>query len=270
MNHESTVIIAEIGSCHDGSIDKALALVRAAADAGADIVKAQYWSDPDKLAERRRVPDYYREFYKRYQVPDIWLPVLSTEADAHCLDFMATAYLPSDVPVLAEFVKHFKVASFEADSTDLLEAHWPIMELDLKDRRDRWLMVSLGMGARGPEVPWYLTHAYRPLLCTSSYPAPVESLNIRAVRKLSGFSDHSDPAMTWTGALAVAAGAKIIEAHLRLHETDPENPDAPHAMTPEQFDNYVRHIRWSEVALGPGERRLQDAEKKMAKYKVNR
>lgn len=266
-----TYVIAEAGSCHDGDFSKAHRLIEAARDAKADAVKFQYWSDPHALADRRRVPEHYRDIYRRYQVPQSWLGTLRQIAKHERLDFMCTAFLPKDVFELASKVDHFKIASFEAEALDLLDAHLPFIR---KEDSDRMVIVSLGMGAHIPSMPWadadlrLWLKALRVLHCVSAYPAPADALNLRNMKFAHGFSDHSDPALTWTGSLAVAAGAKIVEAHLRLYETDPKNPDAPHAMTPEQFNNYVRHIRFAESCLGEVTYAAHAAEAEMAQYKV--
>jgi N,N'-diacetyllegionaminate synthase len=275
----STYVIAEIGSCHDGDLVNAMRLVDAAKAAGADAVKAQFWSDADKLADRRKVPKQYRELYQRYQVPQEWLTDIWRSCYEQQIDFMCTAYLPEDVAVVAPHVKHFKIASFEAEATDLLDAHLPFIDRDIVDRRPRLVYVSMGMGASVDTVVRHLAHGSRAqrvrfLLCTSSYPAPVETLNLRRFwpcrdwTEMDGLSDHSPPHHTWTGALAVAAGAEAIEAHLRLDATNPRNPDAPHAMTPPQFADYVRNIRFAEVCLSDGRETAFAAEAAMAAYRV--
>lgn len=271
-----TLVIAEAGSTHDRNLQKAFALIDAAADAGANVVKFQWWSDPNRLADRRRVPDYYRHIYQRYAFPAFWLGMMKSRCVDRGIEFMATVYLPEDVAVVAPFVRRFKVASFEAGAEDLRDAYKPFIAVG------REVIVSLGMGGAAHAGAWLeamrldmaATASVRFLHCVSAYPAPVEALNLAALRAgarhglLHGLSDHTDPALTWTGALAAASGASILEAHLRLEETDPANPDAPHAMTPRQFDSYVRHVRFAEACLGDAAGGLQACEREMAKFCV--
>jgi sialic acid synthase SpsE len=118
------------------------------------------------------------------------------------------------------------------------------------------------------------------LLCVSAYPAPVEALNLHRLRpchdssglccevRYDGFSDHTTPHLTVTGALAVAAGAQIIEAHVKAFTTDPKNPDAPHAMHPGQFAEYVTNIRLAETCLAGTEVQREKAERAMSAYRV--
>lgn len=264
-----TYVIAECGSCHDGALWKAIEMVQIAKGVGADAVKFQYWSDADLLADRRRVPDHYHLIYKRYAMPQRWLDPLADVAAKLGIDFMCTAYLPQDVEVVAPFVRHFKIASFEAADENFRDAHWAALR---SGPNDRLLVISLGMG--GGKV-WQHNEgdrigSVRYLHCVSAYPTPVEQMNLGRIRagRLDGFSDHTMPHLTNTGALAVAAGAEIIEAHLAHPETSLANPDAPHAMDPEQFRRYVADIRQAEQAMGTGRVGMQPCETDMAAYKV--
>ncbi len=262
-----TFVIAEAGSTHDGDFAKALALIEAARDAGCDAVKFQFWSNPDRLADRRRVPDRYREIYRRYQVIPEWLPELAAACSpgmgARPIELMCTSYLPEDVPVIAPFVERFKIASFEADDRAFLDAHHGF---------GKNLIVSAGM-LNQDELEDLDVDLYSDaiLLCTSAYPAPPESMQLGVLKReglyaVKGVSDHSRH--PWMGALAVAAGAEIIEAHLRLNDTDPQNPDFATAFSPSEFADYVRHIRFAEACLGDGEKKLQACEHEMARYRV--
>lgn len=264
-----TTVIVEPGACHDGLLTRMLQLVDAAADAKADAFKPQFWSDPDRLASRRRATDAYRDLYRRYGVPLSWLPPVVGRCRAHRLRFGLSIYLPEDVEMAVRLgVDFLKVASFEAEAADLTDRMAPYLQQSMP------LYVSLGMGARRPAfTPRALRHVYW-LHCVSAYPAPVEALGLRRLQRMreayDGFSDHSDPMLTWTGALAVAAGASVVEAHLRLDGTSPENPDAPHAMTPQQFAEYVRHIRFAEACLGDVQHhdRMHPCEAEMAQFRV--
>lgn len=258
----TTFVIAEAGSCHSGSLATAKHLIRAAAEAGANACKFQFWSDADRLADRRHVPDEYREVYRRFALPVAWLPELAATCGALFIEFMATAYLPEDLPTLAPFIKRWKIASFEASDREFIAAHAPY---------GKPLIISTGMMTGRPPCVAGVSVAW--LHCVSAYPAPIDSLNLAVLRSglYDGFSDHSAPNLTWTGALSVAAlGCEdaIIEAHLRLDDTDPANPDYPHAMTPRQFGDYVRAIRFAEKCLGSGEKRCQPCEENMRQYRV--
>lgn len=253
------LVIAEIGSCHDRELSKALALVDAAAAAGADVVKAQFWSSADRLADRRRVPDEYRQIYRLYQMPADWLPVLHERCECHGVEFMCTTYLPEDVAVVAPFVQRFKISSFEAEAGDLIEAHRPFSH--------RAIVVSLGMAASRAAVTAVFRRA-RFLHCVSAYPAPLDEMQLSVLwsRDYAGLSDHSR--QLDMGGLAVAAGAEIIEAHIRLDDTDPSNPDFATAFSPGEFAEYVANIRRVETIMGDGRKRLMPSEEPMSAFRV--
>jgi len=272
-----TMVIAEIGSCHDGSSDFAHRLIGAAKDAGADYAKAQFWSSAKRLAERRRSGPSYEAIYERYRMDAGWLPLLAATAKGAGIGFMATCYLPEDVAVVAPHVAHFKVASFEAADEDFIRAHFPYCE-----GTDRQVIVSTGLQQNATlQSLKILRHCamtagskavqVRLLHCVSAYPAPVSSLAFRQIRNedLDGFSDHAAAGWIASGAVAVACGAKILEVHLRLPETDAQNPDAPHALLPEQLTRYIRHVRAAEAAIGDEPwRKNNPAEDEMRKFRV--
>ena len=245
-----TFVIAEAGSCHDGSFDQALSLIRVAKEAGADACKFQYWSSAKRLAERRHAPDYL-PIYEQHAVPAEWLPKLWNACDKVGLEFMATCYLPEDIAVVAPWVHRFKIASFEADDKAFCKAH-----LDY----GRPIIVSTGMDAR-VSIPATLLH------CVSAYPAPLDQANLSVLRgRFDGLSDHT--CCIYTGAFAVCAGAKILEVHFRDWTTSPANPDYETALDPGQLTEYVRLVRLAETMLGDGVKRLMPAEVDMLAYKV--
>jgi N,N'-diacetyllegionaminate synthase len=253
-----TFIIAEAASAHDGNLQKAVDLVQVAARAGADAFKVQYWSDPDRLADRRRVPPHYREVYRQYAVPAVWLPVLAVACETAGVEFMCTTFLPGDVATVDPFVHRHKVSSFEAADLGLLQEVMALgkpvivstgmcQPVEIGDIIDTW--------ARDGDGELTLMH------CISAYPAAVEHLHLDVLRQvyrghrsghthpMTGYSDHSG--LVDVGAWAVAAGATVVEVHMRLANTTPSNPDAgSFAFPPSELLKYIGRIRKVEVALG--------------------
>ncbi len=276
-----TYVIADIGACHDGNRRLMDTAIVTAAKIGCDAIKFQWTSDPWRMAARRgrASADGYAAVYALYlDWPSTWHKDLWATCRSENIDYMCTAFLPEDVAVLAPHVAAFKIASFEAADWAIWDAHLPY--------RDRPIYVSAGMLDDGEAVGAVRARAVEArfnvglLQCVSSYPAPFDALNLSVLhefapmetpvssRVYAGLSDHTDPRDVWTGALAVAAGARVIEAHLRLDATDPANPDYPHAMTPRQFDAYVRHIRFAETCLGDGVKKIHSSEAAMLPYRV--
>lgn len=251
-----TYVIAEIGSCHEGDIERAKRLIRFAKTAGADCAKMQFWSDGDRLARRRNAPEL-AETYRAGRIEREWIRALSEYAKLEVgIEFGCSTYLPEDVWFVAEHCDVLKVASFEAEDRELLTAHRNaiaagksvVISLGMQGRKDVSQDCLRGLGCSRVSY----------LHCVSAYPAPAGELGLSCLRdrwhekpsQYDGFSDHTaHPDADLVGAIAVAAGAKIVERHVKLHDTPDSNPDAPHSSWPSQFAAYVKAIRFAEVAL---------------------
>ena len=251
----SVFVIGEMASAHDGELDKAKQLVDVAVAAGCDAVKVQFWSDSDQLANRRKVPQYYRDIYKQYQIPVQWLSVLRDYCGDR-IEFMSTCFLPQDAKTVSPFVKRFKVSAFESGANDLLRAISAIAE-------DRSIITSVGkLVSVSEEIR--RRHLLRKmdvfLYCVSAYPTQLGGVDLNQIRCPSdliiGFSDHTGDLDM--GAYAVCAGAKYVEAHMKLFTTDALNPDGgSFAHLPQAFKQYVRSIRKAE-RVGSGLRVYSD------------
>jgi sialic acid synthase SpsE len=294
----ATTVIAECGSCGDGQLRKMVALIHLTKVCGATVAKFQWTSNPAKLAARRAAgPDYERVYRQYIAWPKEWHAELAATCASLGLGYACTAYLEEDIPVVAPHVALFKVASFEAGDYRFIRAHRehvtpqkPVfISTGMQTLREWQTLVDLCVHVF-PSHPRYRFGADEwdgqqgrvgLLHCTSAYPAPLDELQLGRLRWMTcglttqepmgcvGLSDHADPAFTWIGALAVAAGAKVLEKHIRLDETEALNPDRPHAMTGEQFSAYVQHVRFAETVLGSGtERTVGPAEAAMLPYRV--
>lgn len=255
-------IIAEAASAHDGDSFKADRLVRLAKDAGANAVKFQFWSNPRRVAERMHSPESVA-IYERYQITPYWVARLSTMAHDLGLEFICTVDCPEDIAVVAPYVDRFKIASWGATDQAFIAEH---------RKYGRPIIISTGT-CDGQDIAsvrvWrrYEPEAVTLLHCTSSYPAPIDQINLAALRAygFDGLSDHSRNVNM--GGWAVAAGARVLEVHVKLDETDPANPDYPVALNPAEFREYVRLARQAAVALGDGVKRPQPCEVPMLKHR---
>ena len=260
-----TLVITEVGSTHGGDRTKMSALIQAAAGTGASVCKFQFCSSPERLAERRQAAEYL-EAYRAIAFPAAWLGDLKAECEEAGVEFMATVYLPEDIPVIAPHVRRFKVASFEAVDLPFILAHreyghQTIISTGGLDETELGRLLELRDAMFGR---WDL----RLLHCVSAYPTRPWELNLAAIGRyeLNGLSDHT--LNLWTGALAVAAGAGIVEKHVRLPETPPDNPDYPHSISPDGLAEYIAHIRFAESVLGTGKKTIQPCEELWARYQV--
>jgi N,N'-diacetyllegionaminate synthase len=115
-----------------------------------------------------------------------------------------------------------------------------------------------------------LAHVFDPetvLHCVSGYPTPLEQVNLTVLRRwwCDGFSDHT--ANPLTGALAVAAGAKVLEVHFRLDETATDNPDYPVSLSPGGLRSYIYLARRAAEAMGDGIKRVMPSEEKNRRHR---
>lgn len=263
-------IVAEPGCTAEGSYTAMLELIDIAAMAGCDAIKLQWTSDPVWMTQRRRAFKCanatrglaYADVYQWLNFPLEWHPRLAAYAHARDLEYGCSIYTPGDAAKLANVVDFLKISAFEAQADDVARE---------AIQTGRPVIVSLGMGAKVHDV---LGRAARSdvstayfLQCTSAYPAPLDSLNLGRIRReqLDGFSDHSAPSETTIGGLAVAAGARILETHMRSHHCEPENPDYGVARDPDQLVAYVAFARLAATCVTEYQ---TDAEAAMRAFQV--
>ncbi len=285
------LIIAEAGVNHGGSVELALALVDAAVDAGADAVKFQSYRTELLVREEAPQAAYQaRNAPAASQAAMLRALELSVEAHrriaAHCADrdimFLSTPFDPPSLELLLELgVPRLKVASGELTNGPMLLAMartgLPMIVstgmATLDEVADALAIVAIGRdGSDATPRAAVRADARRQLAsdpslvgdvtllhCTSSYPAPAESVDLRAMDTLAqafrlpvGYSDHTEG--TAVAVAAVARGAVLIEKHLTTDRSLP-GPDHITSLSPESFTDLVIAIRTVEKSLGSPEKR---------------
>jgi len=254
--NQPTCVIAELGVNHDGSVEQALALTEAAAEAGADAVKLQLF-DPDVLLSAdAELAGYQAE---TADDPHAMLRALTLEADemakvrdraqALALGFVLTCFSLEEIqPLEALSPDAVKIASPDCVNRPLIEAVGGL-------HRPR--LISTGAATSeeiGRLLGWLAGDPTALLLaCVSAYPTPNDAASLERIAHLRrfadrvGYSDHTTDVMT--GALAVAAGASVIEKHLTW-DSGAAGPDHAASLDPTRFAAYVRHIRQAERMRG--------------------
>lgn len=264
--NESTFIIAEAGSNHNGDIEIAKELIDVAADAGADAVKFQTFRASDLYVDDRDIVDDPTNstyaLLENLEHPYDWIPELYEHCRSRGVHFMSTPFDERSAAKIAEYVPVFKVASFTL-------SHHPFLE-ELSEYNKPVIMST---GAHGREEINEAVAVLRAngvedialLHCVSSYPTPLEEINVRAVQTLDrefgtivGFSDHTTNPVT-APAAAVALGASIIEKHFTL-DKGMEGPDHSFALEPDELEKMVGVIRKTERALGDGSITVSEVE----------
>ena len=278
---QPTYIIAEASANHCQDFDRAVALVKAAANAGANAVKFQtftaaeiavdipiltgYDAIHDAWVERMGVTTLH-DLYAKGGLPRAWHAELKHIAEDLGLHFLST---PFSVDAARFLVEDIGVSALKIASGDLTFA--PLLEYAASTHLP--LVVSTGMATMSEVsqpifgllwLPCYENNLCL-LHCTSSYPLNPSQANLKALLTMRqefpceiGYSDHSTDAEI-IPALAVALGAVVIEKHLRL-DAAPGSPDAGHSLTPSQFRRMVEVIRAVPQWLGDGAKQTQESE----------
>lgn len=256
-------IIAEMSANHLMDYDRAVAVMKAAKEAGADAIKIQTYK-PDTITLDCDAPDFQitqgtiwdgttlHKLYEEAYTPWEWQPKLQKEAQDMGLIFFSSPFDLTSVDFLEEMdIPVYKIASFEINDIPMIRkiaklgkpiifstgiAHMADIELALKTCKEE-----------GNENVILLK-------CTSSYPCPYEDMNLRTITNMKdtfdcvvGVSDHSMGSAA-AGA-AVALGARVVEKHLTLSRAD-GGADSAFSMEPQEFKEMVDNIRIIEKALG--------------------
>ena len=266
----STFIIAEAGANHNRNFKQALALIDVAKEAGADAVKFQTYTSETLYAKNSpnfATYDNINQLIKDIELPREWQKDLKQYCDEIGIEFMSTPFDEKAVDELTRLgVKRMKIAGFE--STD-----FRFVEMVASAKLP--LIISLGIGFKYEWISKLLdiTTKYNEditlLHCNNAYPTPMSDIDLGMIRKLSGdsrfktgLSDHTTTPIT--PALAVAAGATVIEKHFTLSRHLP-GPDHLFALEPNQLKEMVDLIRTTEIAFTPQDEEYTKSEKDFIK-----
>jgi N-acetylneuraminate synthase/N,N'-diacetyllegionaminate synthase len=265
------LVIAEIGSNHDGDLDQARRLIDAAARAGAQAVKFQSFR-AERLVNPRWpsasggwAPFEGFERLRSLELPLDWLVPLREHAAAQGLVFLSTPFDEEMADALASAgVAGFKIASGDVTHDPLLR-HVAAL--------GRPVLLSTGLATLEEvqhavaEITAVLPGGPRALVllhCVSMYPPRWHEVNVRAITTLAeafhlpvGFSDHT-PGHALVLA-AVTLGAAVVEKHLTLDRSLP-GPDHGFALDPSEFGAMVTDVRRIEAGLGDGRKVPADGE----------
>lgn len=261
---EPPFIIAEVSGNHGGSLDTALRIVEAVAEAGAQAVKLQtYTADsmtfdidhPRFRIDNPASPWFGRHLYELYQeacTPWVWHEPIFRRARELGLVVFSSPFDVDAVTLLDGLDSDcMKIASFEIVDLQLIRA---------AARTGRPMIISTGMATRR-EIEEALAAARSEgceqlavLQCTSSYPAPASASNLRTIPDMRawtaaevGLSDHT----LGIGAAiaAVALGATLIEKHVTLSRMDGA-VDSSFSLEPSELTALVSETRRAWEALG--------------------
>lgn len=258
-----TFIVAEMSGNHNMDFDRAVEILKAAREAGADAVKIQTYTadtitldcdDPCFQITQGTLWDgiTLHKLYQTAYTPWEWQPRLKKMAEEMELLLFSSPFDFSSVDFLEEMdVSAYKIASFEITDIPLIRkvarlGKPVILATGIARLADIELAVQTCREEGNEQVIL--------LKCCSAYPTPYEDVNLRTIPNLAetfqclaGLSDHTMGTAVATG--AVALGAKMVEKHMTLCRSD-GGPDAAFSMEPQEFKEMVDNIRILEKALG--------------------
>ena len=256
-------VIAEVSANNNGTLGRALELIRKAKEAGADSVKLQLY-DPMKLAIARGGPDKklasgpwagrtLLDLYTEGHTPREWFPAMFDYAKKHNITLFSSVFDDDGVDFLETLnCPCLKIASFELTNLPLIRK---------AASTGKPIILSTGMGDYD-NIAATLYDARESgagdlaaLHCVSAYPCPADQANLARINLLQSFSfdavGFSDHTLGHECAIAaVALGACIIEKHITLDRND-GGLDASFSMEPAEFKAMVSAIRNVHAALQP-------------------
>ena len=281
LPNDKPFIIAEMSGNHNQSIDRALQIVKAVAETGADALKMQTYT-PDSITIDCRgglfdINDknslwYGRNLYELYgeaMTPYEWHKQIFDCAKDLGLECFSTPFDEEAVDMLDDLgVKRFKVASFENN-------HYPLLKKIAKMGKP--VIMSTGvteLSELAGTVEFLRKNNCTDLVllkCTSTYPASPENSNLLTIPHMKklfnceiGLSDHTMG--IGTSIAAVALGATVIEKHFCLSRAE-GGVDSAFSMEPHEFKMLVEETTRAWQSLGSIQYGILEAEKNSVNYK---
>ena len=256
-------VIAELSANHGGSKARALEVIHAAHEAGADAVKFQHYT-PETITVRSDHPDFrvsggtlwdgrqLADLYAEAMTPWEWTADLVAEANKLGIDWLSSPFDNTAVDFLEQFnIATYKIASFELVDLPLIryvasKGKPMIMSTGMSTLEEIDAAVRAAQNAGAPQVSV--------LRCNSTYPANSSEMDLAAIPAMIakwgipvGLSDHTMTSVTAIS--AVALGATIIEKHITIRRSD-GGPDGAFSLEPHEFAAMIRDIREASSALG--------------------
>tara|TARA_Y100001970_G_C14228465_1_gene857145 strand:+ start:1797 stop:2852 length:1056 start_codon:yes stop_codon:yes gene_type:complete len=269
---EKVFFIADIGSNHDGSLERAIKLVHLAAEAGADAVKLQHFKANtilskeafDQLPTKAHQTKWKKSVYKTYEdasTPTSWTKQIAKACQEAKVLFSTSPYSIELSNELEEYVDFFKIGSGDISWLDLIRhvsnKPKPIViatgASSLEEVKDAYYAAC----ENNPEVSL--------LQCNTNYSGEYSNLHYTNLKVIStykelfpkakiGLSDHTEDELSVIG--AVALGATIIEKHF-TDDNNREGPDHSFAINPQKWKLMVERTRDLEKALGDGNKKIE-------------
>ena len=261
-------IVAEIGSNHDGRLERALGLIAIAARSGANAVKFQHWT-PRKFVSFEETNEDTLALIQSLAIPPEWTLLLAECAKNAGVAFISTPFDLERADEIETYVDAYKISSGDITYHDLIRhvasKNKPLL-LATGAANEEDVDAAIGAylnGTADREPPEYGQDLVL-LQCNADYSGNMEGLrhqNLRVLRywadtyySLRGISDHTPGHVA--ACAAVALGGCVVEKHL-TDDRSRSGPDHSFAMEPDDFRKMVSACRWTWEALGDGAKKVE-------------
>lgn len=297
MNHH-TYIIAEAGVNHNGSVEMAKQLIKVAKNSGADAVKFQTFKAENLVTADAKQANYQEnnlgaatsqyEMLKKLELSYTEFIELKKYCDKLKIEFLSTPFDFKSVDFLINELGMARVKIPSGELTNIPFIHYiatkqkPIIMstgmATMDDIHEALSFIAYGLAYPKKRVnleevmKFYETPTAKQLLqkyviilhCTTEYPAPFKTINLRAMSQIEkelaipiGFSDHSEGIAVPIAATAL--GAVVVEKHFTLSR-QLKGPDHLASLEPRELQEMVESIRVVEQSLGTGEKKPTEIE----------
>ena len=270
-----TIIIAEAGINHNGSLETAKKLIKVASKSKADFIKFQTFKASELVSKKLKKANYQikntskaketqYEMLKKLELSEMDHKILLKECKKNKIGFLSTPFDLKSLNLLLKFkLEYLKISSGDIDNYPLLKK---VGKLNKK------IFLSTGMSTIKDieraikvlqECGTNKNHIYI-LHCNTSYPTPFKDVNLNAIKTIkkyfkikTGYSDHT------TGIevpiAAVAMGAKVIEKHFTL-DKELKGPDHKSSLSPKELKQMIKLIRVFEKSVGKYQKTISKSE----------
>ena len=272
-----TYFVADIAANHDGNLERALELIKLAAEAGADAAKFQNFRGPkivsdygfthmnSQVSHQAKWKKSVVEVYDAASIPFEWTQHLGEACNEAGIDFFSAPYDFEATDMLESFVPAYKIGS--GDIT------W-IEACERMARKGKPVLLATGAAnigdvQRAVEAILAINPQLVLMQCNTNYtadPGNYDHIHLNVLKTyhemwpelVLGLSDHTHGHATVLG--AVTLGARVIEKHF-TDDNYREGPDHAFAMNPQSWADMVQNTRQLERALGSGSKFVAGNEK---------
>ena len=272
-----TYFIADIAANHDGSLSRAVKLIRLCAKAGANAAKFQHFKAETivsdfgfrklgKITHQKKWKKSVFDVYKKASINNDWTKILKRECDKNKIDFLTAPYDLDYVDSVSKFIPAFKIGSGDITWIEIVKKI---------AKKNKPVLLATGASTlndvrRAVKEIRKFNKKIILMQCNTNYTADHKNhnhLNLNVLKQFNkifkdkvilGLSDHTSGHNSVLG--AVALGARVVEKHF-TDSNSRQGPDHKFSMNPTTWKNMVDETRILETSLGDGNKVIEKNEK---------